>query len=145
MDNDIFTQLFELIKIFKTNQIKFPDYGTQNFHKLASLEDNQQKFDLLINRKGHLREDILTYQMSSKKYGIMVRLDMSGSPHDDRNGSSIDTPHVHIFDEEHNNGKWAVPLSEISDDDILFELRDSLLIFLKYNNVNLEGITIPMI
>lgn len=81
----------------------------------------------------------------SKRFGILVRLDMSGSPHDDRFGNSVDTPHVHIFDEEHNNGRWAIPLSDLSDSEIIFELYDSLVLFLKYNNVKIDNVKIPMI
>lgn len=81
----------------------------------------------------------------SNSHGRMVRLDMTGPPHDDRNGNSIDTPHLHIFDESHNFGKWAIPLSDISDTEIIYELRDSLTIFLTYNTVDMKNIELPVI
>lgn len=145
MDNEKFNELMEIIKYFQKNKLVFPEYGTQNSHLLFSENDFDNKFRLIINRKGHLRQDILTFQMISTKYGILVRLDMSGSPHDDKYGNSVETPHVHIFDEEHNNGRWAIPLSDLDDSEIIYELYDSLVIFLKYNNVNIENMVIPII
>ncbi len=38
---------------------------------------------MIINRKGHIRKDNLTYIMFSKKIGQMIRLDVSGSAHFD--------------------------------------------------------------
>lgn len=145
MENEKFNELLLITKYIQKNKIDFPDYGTQNTHAIFAENDINNKFQLIINRKGHLRRDNLTYQMMSKKFGVLVRLDMSGSPHDDRFGNSVDTPHVHIFDEEHNNGRWAIPLSDLSDSEIIFELYDSLIIFLKYNNVKIDNVKIPMI
>lgn len=145
MENEKFNELLLIVKYLQKNKIDFPDYGTQNIHTIIAENEFNNKFQLVINRKGHLRRDNLTYQMMSKRFGILVRLDMSGSPHDDRFGNSVDTPHVHIFDEEHNNGRWAIPLSDLSDSEIIFELYDSLVLFLKYNNVKIDNVKIPMI
>lgn len=145
MDNELFGNLMALIKVLKKEKIDFPDYGTQNYHELHQIDEANNQFKLLINRKGHLREDALTYQMMSRKYGILVRLDVTGSPHDDIDGNPVYPPHVHIFDEAHNNGRWAVSLSEITDTELVEEIYDSLLVFLRYNNVDLTNISIPML
>lgn len=134
-----------MIKIVKNNKIEFPEYGQQNFHFLTEKKDKIEHFKLLINRKGHLRRDNLTYQFTSVKSGNLIRLDMTGAPHDDRFGQEIQTPHVHIFDELHNNGRWAIPLVEISDDEIINELHDSLIIFLRYNNIERTDIKILLV
>lgn len=145
MDNKKYEELLKLIKIFEKRRIEFPDYGKQNFHNLIARDNNQLTFRLLINRKGHLREDNLTYQMESKEYGILIRLDMTGPSHSSTSGKLVNTPHVHIFDESHNDGKRAIPLSEINDQDIINTLHDSLLVFLLYNNVSIDDIEIPFL
>ena len=144
MDDSLYQQLLNTIKLFKKQSVNFTEYGTQNFHNLYDKHDTENKFKLLINRKGHLRTDVLTYQMISEKHGIMVRLDMTGTPHDDKNGNSVETPHLHIFDEEHNMGRWAIPLSEITDQEIIYELLDSLTVFLSYNTVETKNLKIPI-
>lgn len=145
MEDNLYEQLLNLIKIVKKQSIDFPEYGNQNFHTILDKNDVENKFKLLINRKGHLRTDALTYQMMSEKHGVMVRLDMTGTPHDDKDGNSVDTPHLHIFDERHNMGSWAIPLSEITDQEIIYELLDSLTVFLRYNTVETKNVKIPMI
>ena len=70
---------------------------------------------------------------------------MTGGPHDGKHGEQISTPHVHIYDETHNYGRWAIPLSEISDSKILNALYDSLIVFLSYNNVDYRNVEIPII
>lgn len=145
MKNEKYDELLELIKIFEKNKVTFPDNGQQNFHSLVAENNQPLSFQLLINRKGHLREDRLTYQMKSKEYDVMVRLDMTGPPHASKSGELISTPHVHIFDERHNYGKWAVALSEISNHKIIIELHDSLEAFLLYNNVNIDNLEIPIL
>lgn len=54
---------------------------------------------------------------------------MTGPPHVGLNGVDIDTPHVHIFDEDHYNGTQVEPLNKISDEEIINELHDSLVAF----------------
>ena len=79
----------------------------------------------------------------------MVRLDYSGSPHDNRDSDGnitiIETPHVHIFSDEYNNGAKAISLDDLSDYEIINPLRDSLIAFMLYNNVNINNISIPFV
>ncbi|KAA9302087.1 MULTISPECIES: hypothetical protein [Aerococcus] len=149
MEHSIYLQLINCVKILTKNVINFPDYGSQSKFNLYNQLSKEEKYSLIVNRKGHLREDYLTYIMNSEEHKIMVRLDYAGPPHDNRNpdGSitTIDTPHVHIFSEKYDNGRIAIPLSDISDKQIINELRDSLIAFLLYNNVDLSNIEIALI
>lgn len=145
MDNSTYNSLMDMIKLLKKENLNFPDNKTQNFHLLHDERSKSQEFVLLINRKGHLRDNVLTYQMRSKESGLLVRLDMTGPSHDDRDGNPIDTPHLHIFNEENNNGRWAVAISDVIETPIIDELYDSISAFLLYNKVNLRNVQISII
>lgn len=112
---------------------------------LLTTEDLSENLNMLINRKGHIDKNKLTYIMNSKILGQMIRLDMSGTSHIGFEGEDIPTPHVHIFDDAHNQGKIAVPLSSICNTPLGEELIESLFFFLKYNNVSMEEISIPIL
>ena len=145
MDTGTYNSLMDMIKVFRKGKIYIPDNGKHNFQDLHDAESSIKEFELLINRKGHLREDVLTYQMKSKESGLLIRLDMTGPSHDDRNGNSVDTPHLHIFNEEYNDGRWAVALSDLIETPIVSLLHDSLSSFLLYNKVDISNIQVPII
>lgn len=135
-----FDMLFSCLKIIDEDKLNFPEVGSQNYHNLYKYQNKEEKFKLLINRKGHLNKQNLTYIMNSQRLkGLLVRLDMTGPPHIGIDGKKIDTPHVHIFDKNHNFGSIVEPLSRISNIIIKNELRDSLEAFLVYNNVDLKN------
>lgn len=134
MEPETFDMLFKCLKILEETMIKFPEFGTQKNYSAVKHDDEREVFNLMINRKGHLNEDYLTYQLTSR-YGILVRLDMDGSPHEDREGNLVDTPHLHIFDEENGFGKFAVSLSDVVELNIIKDLYDSLSCFMEYNNI----------
>lgn len=141
-----FDMLFSCLKIIDEDKLNFPEAGSQNYHNLFKHLDREEKFKLLINRKGHLNKQNLTYIMNSQSFkGLLVRLDMTGPPHVGLDGNEIDTPHVHIFDKNHNFGSVVEPLADISNIAIKNELRDSLEAFLVYNNVDLKNINIPQL
>lgn len=135
----IFDDLFNCIKKFEKRIVEFPDSGNQNKHNLYRETDRNDKFTVIINRKGHLNLDNLTFQLMSKTYGTMVRLDWNGATHDD-----VPTPHIHIFDDDHDNGRMAIPLDQ-SLDAFVQELFDSFTYFLDYNNIEWEGVSIAVI
>jgi hypothetical protein len=145
MDNGTYNSLMNMIKIFRKGKISIPDNGKHNFQDLHDAGSRSKEFELLINRKGHLREDVLTYQMRSKESGLLIRLDMTGPSHDDRDGNPVNTPHLHIFNEEYNDGKWAIALSDIIETPIMNLLHDSLSFFLLYNKVDISNIQVPII
>lgn len=135
----LFEDLLNCVKYFEKKIVEFPDAGKQKKYQLYRRKNKKEKFTLFINRKGHLNLDNLTYQMMSKTLGVMVRLDWNGAPHD-----NIATPHIHIFDEEHNYGKIAVPVEEI-DMDLATELQDSLVYLLDYTRVDYKDTMIVIL
>lgn len=142
-NQETFNDLFSCIKILERNQLTIPSVGFQRKYNLTKKFLEDEKFGLIINRKGHLNAENLTYIMSSKTYGgILVRLDISGAPHSNPGYIDIPTPHLHIFDDDHGNGTIAYPLDSYEIFSLIEELCDSLHAFLSYNNVNTNGLTI---
>lgn len=141
---DYFKAVFESLKILKNKNITFPKPGEQERYPLTTA-DLSENMNMLINRKGHIDKNKLTYIMNSKILGQMIRLDMSGTSHIGFDDEDIPTPHVHIFDEAHNQGKIAVPLSSICNTPLGEELVDSLFFFLEYNNVNMDEVKSPVL
>lgn len=137
-----FKSLFKMQKILD-NKFFIPDAGSQ-YRQNLSCPDNQENFNMIINRRGHINKGKLTYIMNSNSIGNLIRLDMTGPSHIGFDDKNIPTPHVHIFDEEHNFGNIVVPLSELSNDTIT-EIFDSMGFFLWYNNVEINNLEIPMI
>lgn len=145
MEQSIFEELLSCLKLLEKRAISFPEYGKQKGYKIFGESNIEKDYQLIVNRKGHDRDDCLTYVMQSATFGLMVRLDVTGPPHEGLNSEMINTPHVHIFDEQHNDGKLVEPLSAISNTALEEELRDSLMAFLEYNNVDLNDVQIPLV
>lgn len=129
MEDELFQQLFKCKKIITETLLKLPEQGEQKFYNARKIDDESEEFTVIVNRKGYLNPDKLTYQLTSR-YGILVRIDMSGAPHE-----SVETPHVHIFDEKHDNGRIAFALQDITDVSLLQDIYDSFIFFLSYNNI----------
>ncbi len=138
MEDELFQQLFLCRKIIIDTLIKLPPQGEQSTYAARKIDDESEEFQVIVNRKGHLNPDNLTYQLISR-YGILVRIDMSGAPHED-----VDTPHVHIFNEEYDNGRIAIALQEIKDVSLLQDIYDSFTFFLQYNNIKEVDIDTPL-
>lgn len=141
---DYFKAVFESLKILKNKKVILPKPGEQERYPLTTV-DLSENMNMLINRKGHIDKNKLTYIMNSKILGQMIRLDMSGTSHIGFEGEDIPTPHVHIFDEAHNQGKIAVPLSSICNTPLGEELVESLFFFLEYNNVDMDEVKSPLL
>lgn len=143
MTNEKYNILVQLIKEFKTRHLTFPEIGKKkNYYVISKLNKNE-KFRFQINRKGHKRADNLIYLLFYTESTPMVRLDMTGPSHDNRDGSSIDTPHFHIYNDTYRQGKEAVPLSEFVELTFVDDLIGSLVFFLQHNNVDLSYINLP--
>jgi hypothetical protein len=144
MDRQLyFEQLMALVKILTRKYIEFPTSGHQSKYSVVAKNEHDELFELIVNRKGHIRQDILTYVMRSKNYGgILIRIDMSGVPHENKAGDLVETPHLHIYDEAHQNGAEAIALSEVTDLALLTEITDSFLFFLEKNKVDQTDISI---
>lgn len=138
---DIYIQeLLKCVKLLQHRSVAFPKEGAQNRYQLIKVDDKNEQFDMIINRKGHLNKENLTYQMMSRTLrGVLVRLDCSGAPHAD-----VPTPHIHIFDEEHDFGRKAIGLQDI-EVDLAHEMFESLIYFLDYNHVDYSGVILPLL
>ena len=124
-----FQELLNCVKILEKNIINLPPVGSQRKYKIQKYDDKLEKFVLVANRKGHLNLKNLTYMMISHSLGALLRLDCNGAPHDE-----VPTPHLHIFDKEHDNGRLAIGLSDLGLD-LSQDLIASLIWFLDENKV----------
>lgn len=139
-DDILFQELLKCVKILNSRSVAFPEQGSQNKYQLMRKSDESVQFSMIINRKEHLNKNNLTYQMISHTLkNVLVRLDCSGAPHND-----VPTPHIHIFDREHDFGRKAIGLQDI-EADLANELLESLYYFLDYNNVDYTGVSLPLI
>jgi hypothetical protein len=141
--------LFEMRKIpVKELSCTFPEAGSKMEIELCS-EDRRFNFQADINRKGN-KTPKLIYQHRTGKIYILRRLDFIGAPHknppemiDDELMSKfvnadIPSPHLHIYMEGYND-RWAVPLSEISQVNIIAQ-DDAFTVmekFFEYCNIEL--------
>lgn len=140
MDEFTYKRLIQCLKILNNNILEFPEQGKQNIHYAYNLNNRKEKFELLINRKSHYNPDYLTLILRSTNNGILVRFDINGQIHND-----VETPHVHIFNEQYDFGRKAIPLSNIADFDLNLSLRDALLIFMDYTKISTSNIEIGML
>lgn len=140
MDEFTYKRLIQCLKILNNNILEFPEQGKQNIHYAYNLNNRKEKFELLINRKSHYNPDYLTLILRSTNNGTLVRFDINGQIHND-----VETPHVHIFNEQYDFGRKAIPLSNIADFDLNLSLRDALLIFMDYTKISTSNIKIGML
>lgn len=136
MEKETFDLLFSCFKIIKENMVVIPEQGTQLKYTATKSDDERETFNMYINRKGKLNTEYLTYLLHSR-HGILVRLDMDGTPHENYKGDMIETPHLHIFNQENNFGKIAIPLSSVTNIELLEDISSSLKYFMLYNNIEL--------
>ncbi|MBU5242848.1 hypothetical protein [Lactococcus lactis] len=72
---EYFKAVFDALKILVNKEIILPKPGEQERYPLATV-DLSENLNILINRKGHIDKNKLTYIMNSKILGQMIRLDM---------------------------------------------------------------------
>lgn len=137
MENNKYGELENVTKVTNQNNITCAKFGDQRAYLAHAISNDSIKFRVLQNRKGHLNKHNLTYILFYKKDEIMVRVDISGAVHD-----KIKTPHIHIFDETHNNGKNAIPISKIKGYTGSDEVVKSFSEFLNYCNFSIEEMVI---
>lgn len=143
MEKETFDLLFTCFKIIQDNMLTIPPGGEQSSYLVIKHDDDRETFNMFVNRRGYLNPNKLTYVLRSR-FGVLIRLDMNGAPHCNYDGKLIDTPHLHIFNEENNFGKNAIHLSELTDIDLLVDIHESLVYFLKYNNIELIDINVEL-
>lgn len=143
LDNNKYRNLWKLLKQLDNPDLDIPIIGKERDYSITALYNSKQKFVALMNRKGHQNKKNLTFMIRSTTDGAMMRFDVYGAPHKNK----IPTPHVHIFDEAHDNGINPIPLSQFTDLTLCDSLEEQLEEFLRYNNVQTEniGVTRPVI
>lgn len=111
--------------------IQFPRAGTAVQIEVKSSDD-RESFLIDVNRKGRIRISKCTYQERYAIVEILLRLDVSGPPHENPDGNVIPCPHLHIYREGFGT-KWAqlLPSNFTNTNDLAKTLRE----FLAYCNV----------
>ena len=137
MDNKDYNYLHNLPKSTNKDHLFCAPFGEQTSFNGTGTLDPTEKFRVVQNRKGHRRNNNLTYILFYKQNNIMIRVDINGQRHD-----GVETPHVHIFDKKHNNGLKAIPLRNLHNYDETDDIVQSLYEFLKYNNFSTKGLRI---
>lgn len=133
LSQDDIDYLLALIKVLTDSKgIKIPSPG-ECLELQVQGKDDKEKFIIDVNRKGTINIKKCTFQTRYHKSIVLLRLDISGSPHRNPNGDIIDCPHLHIFKEGYGTS-WAYPINDkiFSDVD---NLAQALKDFLLYNHV----------
>lgn len=142
LDKDKYEQLLKLTKDMNKPEIQLPDTKKQSKHGISGKFQPKEKFTSIINRKGHVNLTNFTLIMRSNTQGIMMRFDISGADH-----NGVPTPHLHIFDGEHNFGSDILTYDELPEQlkrvaSDPANLLENVSNFLEYNNVDLVGVQI---
>lgn len=135
MDNSTYIDIHNLPKTLNNSKIQCAPLGDERSFNGHATFKTDEKFRVIQNRKGH-KFKILTYVLMHNS-GIMLRIDIKGTPH-----NGLDTPHVHIYDDKHEQGRLAIPLSELEDYESTDEIIESLIAFLDYNNFDTNNLVI---
>jgi len=137
MKDDEYQKLHDYPKTVNRNKIYCAPQGAQKIIKGHATFDPDKEFRVIQVRKGHIRKNDLSYVLMYKS--IMIRIDLIGATH-----QGIPTPHVHIFDEKHNDGLDVIPLFDIENYNQTSDIIESLATFLKYNNFELSDLSISL-
>lgn len=86
----------------------FPLPGERLTIPLTST-DKRENFTLDVTR-GRIRLLKASFQNRARQAVVLLRLDVSGSPHINPDGQEIPRPHMHVYREGHAD-KWAYPAS----------------------------------
>ncbi|WP_151208784.1 DUF6978 family protein [Paenibacillus yonginensis] len=86
-----------------------------------------------VNRKGTINVKKRTFQTRYQKSIVLLRLDISGSPHRNPDDEVIECPHLHSYREGYGTS-WAYPIDGKTFSN-LENLAQALKDFLVYNHV----------
>ncbi|WP_278926447.1 DUF6978 family protein [Staphylococcus auricularis] len=144
MQQEIYEKLLNKIKTFEKKTIYLPLIGEQIKYNLIHIIDGSEKFTLIINRRGHRNTNNLSILLNSKtQNGHMIRFDVNGADHSNPpKYERVPTPHLHIFTDEYDNGRIAIPLKNIKNVKLINELIDALDFIMDYTNIERENIEI---
>ena len=109
----------------------YPHQGQKISVPLSSL-DQTENFLLDVSR-GRIDLAKNTYQNRARQIVVLLRLDISGTPHRNPDGKKILSPHLHIYKEGFYD-KWAFPVPNDKFED-LNDVNQILRDFIKYCNV----------
>jgi len=125
--------LLDVLKELSEKQpLVFPSvYDSKDYSVIS--EDKRNKFTLTANRKGHKIITTCTFQNMHQSGNILLRLDLSGSPHTNPDGHRIDGPHLHIAKEGFGDSWAYIVPKEITID--IDNPLDSFINFLEYCKV----------
>ena len=91
----------------ETSKFEYPDQGGKISVPLFSV-DKKEEFVLDVSRFGiDLSKN--TFQNRARKTVVLLRLDLSGAPHRNPDGTEVLAPHLHIYKEGYGD-KFAYPL-----------------------------------
>ena len=85
----------------------FPSDGESVVLPLQS-PDRREQFLLDLSR-GRIDLRKVKMQTRARQIVVLVRLDLGGAPHRNRDGEEIPVPHLHVYREGYGD-KWAVPV-----------------------------------
>jgi len=134
MENTAYLKLHALIKITSSNLLSNANSNAQISFSAHAIANSKERFRIIQNRKGHKNKENLSYVLFHKQTDIMVRVDLNGAAH-----NGLPTPHIHIFDEAHQNGKLAIPLDNLDTYVQSDDLTTSFLAFLTYNQFDTQN------
>ncbi|MBO8442122.1 MAG: hypothetical protein IAA89_06835 [Firmicutes bacterium] len=111
------------------DDMSFAQLGEQKKFNGHGIFVSNEKFTVIQVRKGKRRKTDLTYILMYNKTNSMVRVDIVGAAH-----HGVPTPHIHIFDDKHNQGDDVIAIADLDNYDPTDDIVSSFMEFLKYNN-----------
>jgi len=124
--------LFAMEKVATSNgEWDFPTMGMKVEIPLISL-DKKEKFLLDIGR-GTIDLKKIKCQNRARQVIILARLELSGPPHRNPDGSEVPPPHIHRYKEGFAD-KWAYPIPEDEFHDLL-DQWETLQDFMRFCNI----------
>lgn len=95
----------------------------------AKLLSDDKKEDFLLDvYRGRINLKKITYQNRARKVTVLIRLDLSGSPHQNPDGEIVECPHVHYYKQGYGD-KWAsaIPTDIFKATDDIFATLDEFM------------------
>jgi hypothetical protein len=124
--------LLDLEKMKVNNNVwDFPTMGMKVEIPLTSL--NKKENFLLDISRGTIDLKKIKFQNRARQVIILARVDISGSPHRNPDGSEISATHIHRYVEGFGD-KWAYPIPEDKFHNINSQW-DTLYDFMNYCNI----------
>ena len=124
-----------LKKLLQHGSIILPQIGNQTTLELRSVFSDKDRFTVIFNRRGKIRNDKYTLLLRYGKDKGLIRIDVGGPVHTNPDGTIIPCPHIHL--QQKNTGAWDAWATDIPA--VFGDVTDRLetfRAFLQYCNVN---------